>query len=172
MVRYFEGADWSPFLGARCLDVLYQEASGVPSLPAVLRELETLRSAPLLARTLRETAVERIDDIVRRASGSTLDLILRSVARRSILSGEYDARRVVGRFCETLLDVAIISPRGGFIEQAGHARKDDARALLASVAAAAADVLVNRPDAKRLGLARPHAQIQPDTNLLEATGLS
>jgi hypothetical protein len=165
----FEGAYWDPFLAARCLDVLHAEAGGVPSLAGVIQELEALCSTPLLAHTLREAAIERIDAVVRHANGTILDLILRSVAERSILRGEYDPVRVLGRYCETLLDRAIISSRGGLLEQAGRARRDEARSRLAPVAATAAEALLARPDSKRLGLAKEHARLQSDTDLLGAT---
>lgn len=169
VARALEGGIWDPFSAARCLDVLHAEAGGIPSLPGVLRELEALRTAPLLAHVHRDAAVERIGEVVRQAKGSTLDLILRSVAERSVLSGEYEPIRVLGRYCEVLLDSAIISPRGGFLETSGHSRKDEARALLSPVASAAAEKLATRPDARRLGLARPHADLRPDSDLLGVT---
>jgi hypothetical protein len=85
-----------------------------------------------------------------------------------VLRGEYDRTRVLECFFERLLDMTIITPRGGFIDRAGHARTAEARALLKPIAASAAAVLARRPDARRLGLARPHAQLQPDSNLLGA----
>jgi hypothetical protein len=163
------GGVWDPFLPARCLDVLHAAAGGIPSLPGVLRELEDLRSAPLLAHTQREAAIERINNIVRQATGATtLDLMLRSAVERSVLIGEYASLRVLERFCQTLLDSAVIYPRGGYLETAGHGRKEEARLLLAPIAAAAAEILAERPDAKLLRLARPHANLQPDTDLLGA----
>lgn len=67
IARSLEGGAWDPFSAARCLDVLHSEAGGIPSLPAILRELEALRSAPLLAYTQREAVAERINEVVRQA---------------------------------------------------------------------------------------------------------
>ena len=170
IVRALEGGPWDPFSSARCIDVLHLEAGGLPTLPGVLRELEGLRTAPLLAHSQREAAIERIDDVHRSVRGATtLDLMLRGAAERSVLNGEYGAAGVLERYCQTVLDSAIMSPRGGYLDTEGHGRKEEARSLLAPIAAAAAEILAERPEAKRLGLARPHANIQADTNLLGAS---
>lgn len=161
------GAVWDPFLAARCLDVLVSEANGIPSLPGIMRELRGLQDAPLLANTLVEISLDRIGEAVRDANGTILDLMLRSAAERCVLRGQYEAREVLETFCTELLDRAIISGQGGFLElDGGPGRRDDALSLLRRVAAEGAAVLEARPDAQRLGLARLHANLEADTNLL------
>jgi hypothetical protein len=168
LARAVHGDVWDPFLAARCLDVLVEAANGIPSLRGILRELRNLQASPLLARTLVESSLEGIGDSVRTTNGSLLDLMLRSVAERSVLRGEYQPRRVLGWFFTELLDRAIISGRGGFLEleQGGQARRGEALSILARVASEAAAALEARPDAKRLGLARQYAQLEADSDLL------
>jgi len=74
--RAVAGEPWDPFLAARCLDVLLTKASGLPSLPGVLRQLDLLRAAPLFASALADSAVDAIAREVRTANGTVLDLIL------------------------------------------------------------------------------------------------
>jgi hypothetical protein len=170
VVRALEGGRWDPFFAAHCLDDLHVKAGGIPTLPGVLRILEGLRATPLLAHSQREAAIERLNDVHRNTAGvTTLDLMLRAAAEKSIWSGEYDSVRVLERYCQSALDATIMSPRGGYLETQGHARKEDARTLLAPIAAAAAETLARRPAARRLGLAQPHANVQPDTDLLGAS---
>jgi hypothetical protein len=115
-----------------------------------------------------ERAVQSVGDAVRSAKGTVLDLLLRSVAERSILRGEHDLRRMLTQFCLELLDRVILSGRAGFLELelGGHARLNEALSILAPVAAQAAACLEARPDAKRLRLTRQHAQLEADTDLL------
>lgn len=165
-----DGGGWDRFSAFRCLDVLHAKAGGLPTLPGVLRELEDLRSAPLLAHSQRETALGRINHVHVNTDGvTTLDLILRSAAERSVLSGEYEPVQVLERHFQAVLDGAILSPRGGYFEIEGYGRQEEARLLLAPIAALAAEILARRPEARRLGLAQPHANIQADTNLLQAS---
>lgn len=164
--RAVAGEPWDPFLAARCLDVLLTKASGLPSLPGVLRQLDLLRAAPLFASALADSAVDAIAREVRTANGTVLDLILRAEAHRNIVRGEYGHLPLLQAFCLALLDRAIISGRGGLLEQVGHAGRRKALSVLAPVAREGAQVLIARPDAKRLRLARRHAQLDPDTDLL------
>jgi hypothetical protein len=168
LVRAVHGDAWDPFLATRCMDVLVANADGIPSLPSVLEVLRDLQGSPLLAATLVEASVDRIADAVRQARGTLLDLMLRSVAERSILRGQYDPRAVLERFCAELLDRSIISGRGGFLElpDGGQAHRHEAMAIVAPVAARAAERLEARPDAKRLGLSRQHAHLVPESDLL------
>lgn len=166
VARALDGADWDPFCAERCIDVLIVKAKGIRSLPAVLAEVDALRRAPLLAGVLIEETLQRITDLTRDARGSVLELMLRSVAHRCILARQYEARVVVERLCTEMLDRAILRGRGGFLEQHGSERIGDARSVLASVAVDAASALLARPDAKRLGLARRHANVEADSDLL------
>lgn len=116
VVRALEGGKWDPFFAAHCLDDLHAKAGGVPTLPGVLRILEGLRAAPLLAHSQREAAIERLNDVHRNAVGvTTLDLMLRAAAAKSIWSGEYDSVRVLERYCQSALDATIMSLRGGYL---------------------------------------------------------
>ncbi|HEX8795226.1 MAG TPA: hypothetical protein VF765_29965 [Polyangiaceae bacterium] len=168
VARAVHGDAWDPFLATRCIEVLVEKAEGIRSLPAVLEVLRTINATPLLASVLVESSLERVDDAVREANGTELDLILRSSVQRSLLRGEYQPGGILQRFCAELLDRSIISGRGGFLELAndGQARRDEAMAILAPVAARAAQVLEARPDAKRLGLSRQHARLSPKSDLL------
>lgn len=169
VVRALSGELLDPFLASRCIDVLITAAGGIPSLPAVLEVIRSVNALPLLASTLVESSVERVGDAVRDANGTVLDLMLRSVVQRSLLVREHEPRQMLQKFFMELLDRAIISGRGGFVEvDGGSARRSEALAVLEPVAAAAAARLEARPDAKLLGLARQHAQLKPDSNLLGA----
>ncbi len=168
LARAVHGGAWDPFLAARCIDVLVAEADGIGSLAAVIDVFRSLQATPLLASTLVERSLERIADAVRDAKGTVLDLMLRSVAERSVLRGEHEPRAMLQRFCAEVLDRAIISGRGGFLELdlGGCARREEAMTILAQISAEAAARLEARPDAKRLGLARQYAQLEADTDLL------
>ncbi len=168
VARAIHGGAWDPFLPARCIEVLIAKAEGIRSLPAVMDVLRAINATPLLASTLVESALERIGDAVREAKGTELDLMLRSAAQKSLLQGAYEPRAVLQRFCAELLDRSIISGRGGFLEltDGGPARSGEAMAILAPVAAQAAERLEARPDAKRLGLSRQYARLSADSDLL------
>lgn len=166
VARAIGGESWDPFYAERCIDDLIVAAGGIPSLIVVVGELGALRDAPLLARFQREDALRRIREATH-ASGSTeLDLILRSSAERLILRGEFRLGAILERFFGQLLERSVLTGRGGFMEQYGSAKLDDARAVLVAVACVAAAALEARPTAKRLGLARPHAALTAETNLL------
>lgn len=169
LVRAVDGGNWDPFPASRCLDILIKKTNGVSSLPAVLQVLADLKAAPLFA-SLRDLAADRIDKAVSQSQHTTiLDLQLRAVAQSFVLQGRYDAAEIVTQFCRQLLDRAIITSRGGFIELVGARRIGAAAAYLGPIAEQAAEVLLARPDAKLLHLARRHAQIGADTDLLGAT---
>jgi hypothetical protein len=166
VMRALDGGVFDPFCAALCLDKLIAAAEGVPSLPGVLREVRTPDALPLFAGVLRENTGQRIASAVANAKGGILDLILKSEAQKCVHRGVRDEREMLTRFCATLLDRAIISGRNGLREKHGCERVPDVHTLLRPVAAAAAEVLLRRPDAKRLGLARRHARITPETDLL------
>lgn len=169
LVRAVDGGVWDPFPASRCFDILINKANGVPSLPAVLRVLAELKASPLFA-VLRDFAADRIDEAVRSAAQTTiLDLQLRAVAQSCVLQGRYDPSDILTQFCGQLLDRAIVTPRGGFIELVGAQRVGAAGEYLRPIAEQAAQVLLARPEAKRLQLARRHAQIDADTDLLGAS---
>lgn len=168
VARALRGASLDPFLPARCLDVLISAAGGLPSLPAVLAVFRSLVEAPLLARTMIDSAIEAVGLAVRDANGSVLDLIVRSVAERRLLAGDFDPRRVADGICLEMLDRAIITARGGLVELEGGGPecRDAARGLLSAVASEAGGRLEARPDAKRLGLSTKYANLDSETDLV------
>jgi hypothetical protein len=134
-------------------------------LAVVRAELQTLRALPLLARASVEGTVQRIRDAALGPECTRLDLILRSVTERALFGGEFRTRPVLERFCGEVLDGAVVTGRGGFLEQHGSGQLDGARSLLVPIAVAGADVLEQRPHAKRLELARSF-RVTADTDLL------
>jgi hypothetical protein len=164
--RALGGEPWDPFYASRCVDTLIDAADGLPSLVTVIRELAALRDSPLLAGVETEGALGRIRDATLASDCTDLDLILRSNVERSVLRGELRLERILDRFCRQLLDRAVLDGRGGFMEQYGTAHLKEARAVLLPVASAAAAALEARPTAKRLGLARSHADVTAETDLL------
>jgi len=166
VARALDGEGWDPFHASTCMDALLAAAGGIPSLVTVDRELAALRNSPLLARLGAEDALNRIREATFGDGCTELDMLLRSAVDRCVGRGEFVLRSVLECFCGLLLDQSILTGRGGFMEQHGHSRLAEARSILAPVATAAAAILSLRPDAKRLGLARKHANLEPQSNLL------
>lgn len=164
--RALNGGKWDPFHASKCLEVVLARSGGLPSLGVVQAELRGLRAVPLLATVLRDGTLERIREATLGSGCSLLDLMLRSVSERAILRGEFGTRAVLKRFCSEVLERQVLSGRGGFLEQHGATRINEARALLEPIAAAGASVLDARPDAKRLRLAHSFANITAETDLL------
>jgi hypothetical protein len=129
-------------------------------------ELAVLRDSPLLARLGTEDALQRIREAGIGPGCTDLDLILRSVVGSAVRRGEFGLREVTEGFCMAVLDRAVLTGRGGFMNQYGHAQLEEARAVLSPVARAAAARLELRPGAKRLTLARAHANLTPTSDLL------
>ncbi|WP_437876374.1 hypothetical protein [Sorangium sp. So ce513] len=167
VLRALQGGAWDPFHAEQCVDILIETAGGVPSLASVLDEVRSLNKSPLFARLLADEASDRVDSTVTKLNGSVLDLILKAVTQKCILRGVLDEREILTRFVVEVLDHAIISCRGGVLDQHGDGQIAGVRALLRSVAVDAAAELLRRPDAKRLGLSHRHARITAETNLLE-----
>jgi hypothetical protein len=166
VARAVSGKSWDPFHASRCLDTLITAAGGIPSLVNVIAEFAGLRSAPLLARLQIEGASQRIHEASRQPGYTELDLILRSTAERFLRRGEFAVRPMLEGFFRQLLDRAVLMGRAGFMEVYGPSQLEEARAMLAPVASAAAAALEARPTAKRLGLARAHADVTAETDLL------
>jgi hypothetical protein len=160
------GQPWDAFCAERCLELLVATAGGVPSLPEVLRQIQDLNASPLLARVQAEPACDEIASIVRRVDGGILDLILRATAQKRMLQGVFDARDIVTNFVVTLLDRAVVYGRGSPIGVRSRAEIRAARERLRGVATRAAEELLQRPNAKRLGLTRNRQRITAETNLL------
>jgi hypothetical protein len=166
VARALAGESWDAFHASRCIDALVVAADGIPSLVIIASELAGLRNSPLLARLGTEDALQRIREATLGRGCTELDLILRSAVERSVLRGEFVLQSILERFCGQLLERTVLTGRGGFIEEHGHAAPNEARAVLAPVASAAAAILDARPTVKRLGLARSHADVGPNTDLL------
>ena len=161
-----DGGPWDPFCSAKCADLIFAKAGGVPSLAGVLRTVETVTEAPLLARSMAEGACGEINALVRGADCGVLDLMLGAAAQRSLLRGEHDGREIVSSFVRDVLDRAVLFGQGGAIEHHDRSSLQAAREYLAPVAADAASVLLSRPHAQRLGLARRLPRVTARTNLL------
>jgi hypothetical protein len=160
------GQPWDAFCAERCLELLVATAGGVPSLPEVLGQIEGLNASPLLARVRAEAVCDEIASIERRTDGGILDLILKATAQKRILQGVFDSRDIVTNFVVALLDRAVVYARGSPIGVRGCAEIRAARQRLHGVAERAAAELLQRPNAKRLGLTRNRPRITAETNLL------
>jgi hypothetical protein len=168
IIAALNGEPWNPFCAERCMDRLLSVAPGLPSLRPVLDELSALNAAPLLAQALAEHCATRIAEAVASAKGTELDLRLKRIAQACVLGGVFDEREIVTRFCVSILQTAVIYGRGGVLEQVGHLGAAEGGAMLQPIAVAAAETLLQRPDAQRLGLATRHARLTPESNLLGA----
>ena len=166
LVIALDGGSWDSFHAAKAIDVVVAAAGGIPSLPLVLSELDRLERNPLLAKAMRPDVLDRIDDGCRSAGG-VLDSMLMRAAQAAVLRGDHDAHAVLSQLFRDVLDRAIVTPRGGLIDQVGPARSRRANRMLAPLASKAAGRLLARPDAKRLSLARAHnPSLVPESNLL------
>lgn len=153
--RALEGAVWDPSYVYEFLRRLL--SGGVQSLPGVVGAVGAFANAPLLAGLPEAKAqvVSEIDDLTRGSSKSQLDLILRSAAQRSLLQGEYDPAKVLKRFLLDICDGAVVSPRGGLIDQLGHECRQPSLELLVPTITEVARQLAGRPGAKRLDVPKP-----------------
>jgi hypothetical protein len=166
VARALAGEPWDPFHASRCMDALLTTARGIPTLIVVERELNALQSSPLLASLGIQDALDRVRAATLVEGCTELDILLRGAVESSVKRRDFEFRSVVERFCALMLDRCILTGRGGFMEQRGHAQLGEARALLAPTGSATAATLCARPDARRLGLARSHAKLGPQSDLL------
>lgn len=166
LVRAVRGEPFEKFLPCRVVDRVISIEGGISIWPTVKEEFERLESAPLLADAMRAETINRID-LIARSGGGELDKLLRNVAQSALLGGVYQPRIVMTRFVAAVLDRAILSPRGGCAQRLSFAERQHAKDLLRPIAARAATKLVERPDARKLGLARPHnPKLKAHDNLL------
>lgn len=162
VAQAIEGGRWAPYCAQNFLDDLFAKADGLRSLPGILKVLNT----PLLARAAPDYACGEIEAEVRRSGDGVHDVRLKRIAQRSIQRGQFDPLTVVTNFFGELLEQGVIYARGGcLLERYGLACIEQANGLLAPVAEAAAQALLRRPDAKRLGL-KGQIAITAETNLL------
>jgi len=163
------GDPFDGFATGQLIDRFVGHAEGIPSLPNILSILADLAATPLLVQTRTDEAIERVNDATGVADGTMLDLQLREVVTSSLLRGEIDPRPIVERFFEAFIERNVIMARNGFVESHGLQHAQAARDLAAPLVRAAADELLRRPDAKRLGLTREFFErLNETSNLIGA----
>lgn len=163
------GAQFDGFATGQLIDRFVGYADGIPSLPNVLSILADLAATPLLVQARTDEAIERINDATGVAECTMLDLQLRDVVTSSLLRNEIDPQPILERFIEQFIERNVIMARNGFVESHGLEHAQAARDLTAPLVRAAAEELIRRPDAKRLGLTREFFQrLNETSNLLGA----
>jgi hypothetical protein len=156
------------FTTARLIDHFVDVSGGITSLGPILSILEDVRATPLLISTRIDEACARVNEAVHEQDCGMLDLQLGLVTQSALLRGETDALTIVERFCRAFIERYAIMGRGGLLEIDGPRYIARARELIAPIATTAANALLRRPDAQRLGLARAY-HIDENSNLLEVT---
>jgi hypothetical protein len=169
LARAIEGGRWDSFYAERCVDEMVVAAQGIPSLRPIASELAVLHASPLIAPFERDRALEATRDASRGPESTELDLILCRNAERFILRNEFELRPILEDAIRQMLERAVLAGRSGFMQMYGTSHVQEARTLLAPIVARAAAALERRPTAKRLGLARVHAKVTAETDLLGGT---
>lgn len=163
------GAPFDGFATGQLIDRFVGHAEGIASLPNVLAVLEDLAATPLLVQTRTDEAIERVHDAAGVGDGTMLDLQLRDVVTSALLRNEIGPQRILERFFEQFIERNVIMARNGFVETHGLEQAQAARDLTAPLVRAAAEELIRRPDAKRLGLTREFFErLNETSNLLGA----
>lgn len=169
IVRSLAGEPFEPYLCLKVLDQLVGFSGGFAAWPRVMRELVEQQNAPLFFQADRGRAADLISDICR-SEGGGLDDVLRGAAEAEVLRGVAEPFAVMSRCMLDLLDRAVLSPRGGCFEQIRFDQRAAVREMVRPLAERAAQVLVERPNAKRTGLARSFTPgIRAHDNLLGGT---
>jgi hypothetical protein len=112
----------------------------------------------------------RLIEVDRAAHGpecGILELHLGAVTQSAILRGETDARPILERFFGLFIERHVITGRGGWLEIDGPRFVSKAREYMLPIVRSAAQKLLDRPNARVLGLSRAF-RITEDSNLLEA----
>jgi hypothetical protein len=155
------------FATGQLIDRFVEHAGGIPSLPSILALLADLASKPLFVQARADEALARITEAVHGSECSTLDLQLGQVVESAVLRNQIDPQPILQRFFQGFIERNIIMSRGGFVETYGLQHARAAQALTAPIARAAADEMLRRPGAKRLGLSREFFQrLSENSNLL------
>lgn len=160
-------APFDGFATGQLIDRFVQQAGGIPSLPGILALLTDLVSEPLFLQARTEEALARIAEAVRGPECTTLDLQLGLVVESAVLRNQIAPQPILERFFQTFIERNIIMARGGFVETYGLKHAGAAREITAPIARAAAEELLRRPEAKRLGLSSEFLQrLNENSNLL------
>lgn len=149
----------------RFFEMFLAKAGGIRLLPYVFAQLDRARSVPLLAHGELGALARNIELRAREAGSSDVDLLVARETARAARRGDTNSETLVERLLGRIADRTIFESRGGFIDQYGHTRLNEAKAALAGTLAKAAGELVRRPEAKRLSLTL-RTSIGADTNLL------
>jgi hypothetical protein len=162
-----EGRPWTHFLPARLFEDLIQAAGGIPSARPVFELIDRLYSSPQLPGLADESALAELDQVVRTCGTGRLDIVLLDVAKRGVLR-RLTAAQVAEDFFFVVMCRHALEGRGGILETRGaewYARRlAEIRRLLWPVVQKAARELVNRPEARALGLTRSE-RISADDDL-------
>jgi hypothetical protein len=161
-------APFDGFATGQLVDRFIEQAGGIPSLPVTLAILADLASEPLFVQARADDALARINDASHGSECTTLDLQLGYVVESSVLRNVIDPQTVLERFVQEFIERNVIMARGGFVETYGIEHAERARDVVAPIVRAAAEELLRRPDAMRLGLSREFLQRLSETsNLLD-----
>lgn len=161
-------APFDGFATGQLIDRFIAHAGGVPSLPGTLAILADLASQPLFVQARAEEALARINEGTHGPECTTLDLQLGQVVESAVLRNVIDPQSILERYIQEFIERNVIMARAGFVETYGLEHAARAREVVAPVARTAAEELLRRPDAKRLGLSREFLQrLGENSNLLE-----
>lgn len=155
------------FSTVQLIDRFVGHADGIPSLPRILSVLAELATEPLFAHSRIDEAIERVNEAGRGPECSMLDLQLCDIVASALVRNQVDPRPILIRFFEAFIERNVIMARNGLVETHGLRHAQAARSLTSPIARAAADELLRRPDAKRLGLTREFFErLHESSNLL------
>lgn len=167
VVNALEGGPWSDFLATKMLEDLIQQAGGIPSARAIFGLVERSRLFPYLPGFAGDTVQREVDEILRQSGAGTLDMVLAETAKR-LLPYRPTAADIARESLLTTLLQHCFESRGGLLETRGatwyESRRPEIRGVLGPVAERSASILVERPGARVLGLARSE-RLTPDDDL-------
>lgn len=161
-------APFDGFATGQLIDRFIAHAGGIPSLPDILAILADLASQPLFVQTRTDETLARINEAAHGSECTMLDLQLGHIVESAVLRNVIDPQPILERYVQEFIERNIIMARGGFVETYGLEHAGRARDVIAPIARAAAEELLRRPDAKRLGLSREFLQrLSENSNLLD-----
>lgn len=153
-----DGGVWDDFHARRILEVVFAKAGRVQALEPVLSLLQDLREPNLFAST-RDQVLDHIDEVVLRFQQGTLDLVVRTCARRAVVSGSFRSDRdFIAEVVSLLLERFIVDGKGGLRELRGEESlremRQAIRQRLAPVIEEAATSFETRPTGTLRGLTK------------------